>query len=154
MLDPFAIRYTATSQKDGRQSQVGLDLEGLHAASSKRGQAPLCTLPGLVDVPAALAGRRYASEVDMVLAVDDPVCPWNHGSWRLRGGPDGAECGPTTAAPDLTVGVAELGAAYLGGTTVAALGAAGLVTEHTRGTLAAAGTALTWPIAPHCSWEF
>lgn len=108
----------------------------------------------LVDVPAALAGRRYASEVDMVLAVDDPVCPWNHGSWRLRGGPDGAECGPTTAGPDLTVGVSELGAAYLGGTTVTALGAAGLVTEHTRGTLAAAGTALTWPIAPHCSWEF
>jgi predicted acetyltransferase len=43
----------------------------------------------LVDLPAALAGRRYAAELDVVLAVQDPRCPWNTGSWRLTGGPDG-----------------------------------------------------------------
>ena len=76
----------------------------------------------LVDVPAALAGRRYATEVDLVLAVDDPRCPWNTGSWRLTGGPDGASCERTTAEPDLAVPVGDLGAAYLGGTPLRSRG--------------------------------
>ena len=76
----------------------------------------------LVDVPAALAGRRYATDVDLVLAVADPRCRWNSGSWHLLGGPDGASCEPTTAAPDLALPVVDLGAAYLGGTPLRSRG--------------------------------
>jgi predicted acetyltransferase len=108
----------------------------------------------LVDVPAALAGRRYATEVDTVLSVEDPVCPWNRGNWRLRGGPDGAECTPTEDPPDLDVGVGELGSAYLGGIGLAELAAAGRITERTPGSAAAAGIAFGWPVAPHSSWQF
>ena len=46
----------------------------------------------LVDLPAALAARRYTTDVDVVLEVTDALCPWNAGRWHLTGGPDGAAC--------------------------------------------------------------
>ena len=38
----------------------------------------------LVDVPRALAQRRYASQVDVVIEVTDRLLPQNQGRWRLR----------------------------------------------------------------------
>ena len=95
----------------------------------------------LVDVPAALAGRRYAAEVDVVLEVEDALCPWNDGRWRLVGGLDGASCTATTDPADLSLLVGELGAAYLGGTPLQARAAAGRVVEQSDGALHAASTA-------------
>jgi predicted acetyltransferase len=92
----------------------------------------------LVDVPAALAARTYTAPVDVVLDVADDDCPWNHGRWRLEGDAGGARCAPTTAAADLALSVAELGAAFLGGTSLAVLADAGRVREHTPGALDAA----------------
>lgn len=108
----------------------------------------------LVDVPAALAVRRYSAEVDVVLAVTDPFCPWNDGHWHLKGSPQGATCTATTADADLTLDVRDLGAAYLGGTSLEALAAAGLVIERRAGTLTPAAAAFGWPLAPWCSWVF
>jgi predicted acetyltransferase len=100
----------------------------------------------LVDVPGALAGRCYAAPVDVVLEVVDAFCPWNTGLWRLTGGPDGATCTPTSDPADLTVPVADLGGAYLGGSsTLAARAAAGSVVERRPGALAQASTAFGWP---------
>lgn len=81
----------------------------------------------LVDVPAALAGRRYRAPVDVVLEVTDPLLPANDGRWRLTGGPDGATCVRTGDPADLSASVTDLGAAYLGGTSLTALAAAGRV---------------------------
>ena len=87
----------------------------------------------LVDLPRALAQRTYRAPVDVVLEVADDVCPWNAGRWRLAADATGATCEPTTAPADLALGVLELGAAYLGGTPLATLGAAGRVEEaHAR----------------------
>jgi predicted acetyltransferase len=109
----------------------------------------------LVDVPGALQSRAYAAEVDVVLEVADPFCPWNAGRWRLSGGPAGATCGPTSDAADLVLGVADLGAAYLGGTTLVARAAAGSVTELRPGALGAASTAFGWPgLAPYAPMVF
>ncbi|SKC78146.1 GNAT family N-acetyltransferase [Krasilnikoviella flava] len=109
----------------------------------------------VVDVPAALAGRRYQAEVDVVLGVADARLPDNAGSWRLRAAAFGeASCERTDAAPDLELDVRELGAAYLGGTSLAALAGAGLVTERTPGALARASAAFGWPVAPACGWVF
>ena len=109
----------------------------------------------LVDVPAALGTRSYATPVDVVLEVTDDFCPWNAGLWRLTAGPDGASCTPTSDAPDLALRAADLGAAYLGGTTLAARAAAGHVRELRPGTLAAASTAFGWPgPAPYCPMVF
>ncbi|MFR9726504.1 GNAT family N-acetyltransferase [Streptomyces sp. MS19] len=101
-----------------------------------------------VDVGAALAARAYTADVDVVLDVTDAFCPWNGGTWRLGGGPGGAVCERTGDAPDLALDVRELGAAYLGGTSLASLAAAGLVRELRPGALTAAATAFSSPIAP------
>ena len=102
----------------------------------------------LVDLPAALAGRRYASELSVVVDVADPFCPWNAGRWWLEGGPDGAECRPTDREPDLVCGVAELGAAFLGGTPLDALRRAGRVVEPAPGAARAADRAFASDLAP------
>ncbi len=81
----------------------------------------------LVDVPTALAARRYRTPVDVVLEVEDPILPANAGRWRLTGGPDNASCTRTGDPADLTGTVTDLGAAYLGGTSFGALAAAGRV---------------------------
>jgi predicted acetyltransferase len=65
------------------------------------------------DVAALLGGRTYAVELDLVLAVVDPVL--GDARYRLRGGPEGAECARTSAAPDVMLGVADVGALSLGG---------------------------------------
>ena len=80
----------------------------------------------IIDVPGALAGRRYSAPVDTVIDVRDNLVPSNAGRWRLttaepaaadRNGLE-ASCVPAAAsAPaDLALDIAELGAAYLGGT--------------------------------------
>jgi predicted acetyltransferase len=111
----------------------------------------------LLDLPVALAARRYAAPLDLVLSVTDDRLPGNAGSWRLRtttadAGAYTAEVERTSASPDLSVDVRELGAAYLGGRSLAAMAPAGLVTEHTPGALVAASAAFGWPLAPVCSW--
>jgi len=67
----------------------------------------------LLDVPAALAARRYAVEVDAVLEVGDPFLD-RGGRFRLVGGPDGAECARVDRPADAHLGVDVLGALYFG----------------------------------------
>ncbi|MFC0530855.1 GNAT family N-acetyltransferase [Phytohabitans kaempferiae] len=105
----------------------------------------------LVDLPGALSARRYASPVDVVFEVSDPILPENSGRWRLVGGTDRAACERTSAEPDLACGAVDLGAAYLGGTSLAALATAGRVRELRPGSLLPASTAFGWhrlPVAP------
>ena len=106
----------------------------------------------LLDVPTALAARRYSAPVDVVIEVRDERLPANAGRWHLVGGPDGAEVSPATREADLALDVRELGSAYLGGVSLAGLASAGLVTEHTQGALRAAAVAFGWPVAPVCSF--
>ncbi|HEY1919897.1 MAG TPA: GNAT family N-acetyltransferase [Streptosporangiaceae bacterium] len=116
----------------------------------------------LVDVPRALAQRRYSAPVDVVIKVSDEILPRNAARWRLRTepGPDGegdglaATCEATDSAADLSLDIAALGAAYLGGTQLGGLARAGQVTERRPGTLAAASTALSWDPPPWCPMIF
>ncbi|MCY7366289.1 MAG: GNAT family N-acetyltransferase [Frankiaceae bacterium] len=96
-----------------------------------------CLHVRLVDVSAALVLRRYAADIDVVLAVTDRHCPWNEGSWRLEGGRGGATCTRTEQTPDLELDVADLGAAYLGGTPLRSRP----VHERASGALGRASTA-------------
>lgn len=102
----------------------------------------------IVDVPAALTARRYATAVDVVLEVSDALLTDNAGRWHLVGDRSSAKCEPTDAEPDLTLDVRELGAVYLGGTSLTALAAAGLVTELRPGAVTSASTAFGWHRAP------
>lgn len=95
----------------------------------------------LVDVDRALTGRRYAASLDLVLDLDDAFCPWNTGRYHLQTDEHGATCERTKASADLRMRATELGAAFLGGTTLASLAAAGLVQEVRPGALALADLA-------------
>jgi predicted acetyltransferase len=108
----------------------------------------------LVDVPRALAQRSYAAPVDVVLDVADATCGWNAGRWRLAGDASGATCERTDAPTDLALGALELGAAFLGGTTLATLAAAGRVEERTPGAVAAASRAVKGVREPWCGEVF
>jgi predicted acetyltransferase len=108
----------------------------------------------LLDVAGALAARRYAVDDALVLEVSDPVRPRNQGRFRLDGGPDGAACEPTSATPDLALGVADLGAAYLGGTSLASLARAERVAELTEGALLRADRMFASAPPPICTTHF
>jgi len=106
----------------------------------------------VLDVPAALSARRYQAPVDVVLEVTDAMVPANAGRWRVVGGPDHATVTRTVDEADLALDVRELGTAYLGGVSLAALAGAGLVTELRPGTLHGAAVGFGWPVAPGCSF--
>ncbi len=60
----------------------------------------------------------------------------------------------TDAPADLALDIRELGAAYLGGTSLIELAGAGFVTERTPGAVQAASVAFGWPKLPVASWIF
>jgi predicted acetyltransferase len=104
----------------------------------------------LLDAAAALAARTYAAPGRVVFEVADPLRPHGAAAGRvaLEGGPDGADAQRTRAQPDLVLGVAELGAAYLGGVAFSTLARAGLVEERTTGALARADAMFRTEPAP------
>ncbi|MGY2030548.1 sterol carrier protein domain-containing protein [Nocardia gipuzkoensis] len=88
----------------------------------------------LVDVTQALARRAYREAAAVVVEVVDPLLAANSGRYRIA--VDGVRRVRETA--EVTVGVADLAAVYLGGTTWRALAFAGRVDEHRPGAVAAA----------------
>jgi predicted acetyltransferase len=108
------------------------------------------TYARLVDVPRALESRRYLSDLDVIIRVEDGLLSRNNGAIRLQAGPDGASVSRARRKPDLIMNVRELSAIYLGGTPLLALTRAGLVTERTKGAAVAAAAAFGWFQAPFC----
>ncbi len=108
----------------------------------------------IVDVDRALTARGYGIEIDVVLAVTDELCPWNAGTWRLRGGPSGATCERTEDPPDLSLDVRELGSVLVGGTTLTSLAVAGLARGHAPGALERLSAAMRSAIEPATTYGF
>jgi predicted acetyltransferase len=111
------------------------------------------TYARLVNVPHALEARRYIADLDVTIRVEDPLLSYNTGTIRLEAGRDGASVTRVTRGrrrPDLAMHVRDLSAIYLGGTSLAALARAGLVTERTKGAAAATGAAFGWSQPPFC----
>ena len=113
-----------------------------------------------LDVARCLSSRGYAgagSLVVEVLADDRPVVG---GRFRLSVDPEGkaaeggAECARTTAAADLTLTVADLGALLLGGVAWATLQRAGLIDEHTPGVVRRADALFRPDRPPYCGTDF
>ncbi|MDP8955708.1 MAG: GNAT family N-acetyltransferase [Actinomycetota bacterium] len=108
----------------------------------------------LVDVPAALSARRYATEGEVVFEVKDPFCPWNEGRYLLQGGPSGAECRKTDRSAGVALDQRDLAAAYLGGVRFRTLARAGRVVESTDGALATADRMFVCDPPPWCAHIF
>ncbi|MEW2491201.1 GNAT family N-acetyltransferase [Streptomyces sp. NPDC048411] len=103
----------------------------------------------LVDLGAALEARAYRAPVDVVFEVTDAFCPWNEGRWRLTAdAKGGASCKRTDDPADLALSVRELGAAYLGGTSMVSLARAGRVRELRAGAVDEASLAFSSAVEP------
>jgi predicted acetyltransferase len=108
----------------------------------------------LVRLDEALAARRYAAPVDVVLEVSDARCPWNAGRWRLAGDGSGASCEPSTDPAELRLDTTALAGAYLGDAVLGGYAAAGLVVEERPGALRRLATAMGWSPGPWCPHHF
>lgn len=107
----------------------------------------------LLDVPGALAARTYRVELDTVLEVTDEFLD-RGGRFRLRGGPDGAECEPTDRSADVRTDVATLGALYLGGHRAATMARTGRLQVGSEAGLRQLDAALHAERAPHHGTHF
>ncbi|MBN0038854.1 GNAT family N-acetyltransferase [Cellulosimicrobium cellulans] len=110
----------------------------------------------VVDVERALGARAFSAPVDLVLDVTDDAVPANAGRWHVVVGEAGgtAAVRRTDARPDLSMDVADLGAAHLGATPLHVLALAGRVVEHTPGAVAAAAAAWSWSPTAHTAEIF
>lgn len=104
----------------------------------------------VMDVPAALSARHYRVPGRVVFELTGSEAA---GVYELDAGPDGAECKPSHAEPDLTLDAAALGAVYLGGTSLATLAAAGHATGS-AGAVRRADLMFSWHEQPWCQEVF
>jgi predicted acetyltransferase len=107
----------------------------------------------ILDVAAALEMRRYGTSGVLALEVDDALGHAegrfllevdDHGAGRVRAWEGDAPAG----AVELSLGIAELSAVYLGGVSIATLAAAGRVRTSDA---ASASRVLSWHTAPRLS---
>ena len=107
-----------------------------------------------IDVVGALNRRRYAAAGRVVFRMTDPLCPWNEGTYRLEVDSCGmAECCRVDVAPTCELTPFTLGAVYLGGHRVSALGRAGLITGKPE-SLRQLNAMFAWEPLPWCSELF
>ena len=100
----------------------------------------------LVDIGAALSGRDYVNDGNIVFAVRDAVCPWNEGRWKVEGG----AAARTDAAADLALDASELGSAYLGAVSFAQLRDGLRLEELSEGAVQRADAIFEWRPLPWC----
>jgi predicted acetyltransferase len=108
----------------------------------------------LFDVPRALEARTYEREATLVIEVVDDEAFGGTRRLLLDAGPDGATCRPTDRSPDVTLPVATLSGAYLGGSRLGRLVLAFGGEEHRPGTLAEAEALFRTVGEPACSTFF
>jgi predicted acetyltransferase len=108
----------------------------------------------LVDLPEALTARGYEADCDVVVEVADEPAPWNAGRWRVRVQDGSADVSRTEDDAAVSLSVTALGAAYLGGTNLAALHRAGLVTEHRPGATRELWRAFRTDLGPYAARGF
>jgi len=110
----------------------------------------------LLDVPRALGARTYAREGSLVIEAiaDAGTDAESRTRMALDAGPAGATCTITDRSADLTLDVAALAAAYLGGTRLRDAVLARGADEHRSGALAEADALFAAADPPWCSTFF
>ncbi|MGW2961506.1 GNAT family N-acetyltransferase [Streptomyces sp. NPDC001220] len=103
----------------------------------------------ILDVVRALEARTYDTAGSLVLEVVDRQ-GLAGGRFRLDTSPEQASCVPTTDAPELTLGIADLATVWLGDQSVARLHALGRAQEARVGAARKADALLRTPGRPWC----
>lgn len=106
----------------------------------------------ILDVKRSLEARAWSTDGRLVLDVVDDTRD-DGGRWELAIDAGRATCTASSAAADVTLGIAELGALYLGGTSAVRLQRAGRISGSPDAVVLLDRMAW-WPRAPHCSQMF
>lgn len=107
----------------------------------------------VVDVERAVPLRSYRANATVQVQIVDRFCPWNDGGWEFSLSGAGGRAARSDRPAQVTMDIADLGAVFLGGTRLARLAAAGLVTGEDAA-IALLDTALATPRAPYCPEGF
>ena len=102
----------------------------------------------IVDVETALAARAYSSRESLVFDIEDTMCPWNNGRFRLDG--ETGRAARTHEHPDIRLPISSLGSAYLGGLTFSRMAEVGAVESKTDGAIEKADRLFHSARAPWC----
>jgi len=109
----------------------------------------------ILDVERSLQARTYERDVECVLQIRDRLLDENSGTWVLRVKDGEAQCmKDPRAAPQVTLGIDALGAAFLGGFTFSSLYRAGRVSASDACTISALDRTFRTPVAPNCPFVF
>jgi predicted acetyltransferase len=106
-----------------------------------------CIWVRLLDLPVAIAARTSTLAGRCVVDVVDDL-GFAAGRFALELGPEGSEARPSKESAEVRLPVRALGAAYLGGQSLARLHAAGWLDEEAPGAVARLGALLATPTAP------
>jgi predicted acetyltransferase len=148
----FGVDLVATVEMYGRRVREPLTSLLAEPRRLRRGLGDLIWLR-IVDVPGALGSRRYSVPGSIVLEVRDDFGGFADGRFRLTGGPDGAECAPTSDEPDLTMSVADLSGALLGDARFTSRAWAGWI-DGDGDAVALAHRMFGWHVDPWCTTFF
>ncbi len=110
----------------------------------------------ILDIPAALKARTYSADVDVTIAVDDPLVAENSHPWRVKveDGTAHVALAERDVTADMRIGIQELSSAYLGGVSLDSLAAAGLVHEVLPGAVAGLSKAMRSRQSPRSTFMF
>lgn len=103
----------------------------------------------VMDVPAALTGRRYAQDGSIVIGLADGFRPESGGTFRLSVDGGTGLCEPTDDRPDLTMDIGFLGALMMGGRSAAEMARGGVI-DGTEGSVAMIDRLFRWTPGPFC----
>lgn len=146
----LAVDLTETIIATGRPTNDVLTLALTDPRAARVSAVEDETWLRLLDVPAALAARSWGAGPDaVVLEVTDRLFADNAGRYRIST----AGAARTEAAAEVRLDVSELSSAYLGGTTLTALAAAGRV-HGAAGGLARADALFGVGARPWCGTYF
>lgn len=148
------LDLVATVKLEGRREDEPVRWLLTNARAAQQADAGDALWVRLFDVPRALEARAYERAGSLVLEVVDDAAWGGTRSLLLDASPEGATCRPTDRSPDLTLPVAALSGAYLGGTRLRDLALATGADEHRPGALAEADSLLRTADEPWCSTFF
>ena len=148
------LDLVATVKLEGRRESEPVRWLLTNARAAQQTDAGDALWVRLFDVPRALEARTYERSGSLVLEVVDDDAWGGTRRLLLDATPEGATCRPTDRSPDLTLPVAALGGAYLGGTRLRDLVLASGADEHRPGALAEADALLRTADEPWCSTFF
>ncbi len=104
----------------------------------------------ILDVDVALGTRTYNSNTrTLTVRVTDPIISPNNGTWRV----DSYGSFRSQGEPDIEIGIAELSAVFLGGTSPRELADAGHLVERRRGAVGDAHELLAERPNPFCGTD-